>query len=167
MRVSQSFRTNLPSEQIDMHRWVTGMTSEDYASYTPEHKALGSFYQGDRFFMVNVECVGSGLLVQHYELVEHSRSHVRFYSPRTEAYLYRWIPLTIAVPWEMSVRPVSSRVSELTCTIGAEFPSRLLEALARANGIGFFMRRHLAAEGAAFARDIERKFATQPQELAR
>ena len=69
-------------------------------------------------------------------------------------------PVTLAVPWEMTLRPVSSRACELTCTIGAEFPSPLLGALARANGARFFLRRHLATEGPAFARDIEQKFAT-------
>ncbi len=160
VRVSQAFRINLPSEQVDMYRWVTGMTSADYASFAPAHKALGSFFHGDRFFMVNVECIGSDLLIQHYELVEHSRSHVKFHSPRTKAYLFRWFPVTLAVPWEMTLRPVSSRACELTCTIGAEFPSPFLGALARANGARFFLRRHLATEGPAFARDIELKFAT-------
>ena len=160
MRVSQAFPINLPTEQIDMYRWVTEMTSADYASFTPAHKAMGSFFHEDRFFMVNVECIGCDMLVQHYELLEHSRSHLKFYSPRTKGYLFRWFPVALAVPWEMTVRPVSSGAGELTCTIGVEFPSPLLGALAWANGAWFFIRRHLAAEGAAFARDIELKFAT-------
>ena len=41
--------------------------------------------------MVNVECIGSDLLVQYYELVEHSKSHVKFISARTEAHVYRWL----------------------------------------------------------------------------
>ena len=69
-------------------------------------------------------------------------------------------PVTFSVPWEMRLRPTSDRSCELTCSIGAEFSSALLAAIARANGSGFFIRRHLAAEGAAFARDIERKFAS-------
>ena len=58
----------------------------------------------------------------------------------------------------------------VTCTIGAEFQSALLGALARANGSRFFIRRHLVAEGAAFARNIERKFASrsaQEEEMTR
>ena len=53
-----------------MYRWVTTMTSEDYESFTPAHKAMASFFQGSRFFMVNVECIGSDLLVQRYELID-------------------------------------------------------------------------------------------------
>jgi hypothetical protein len=47
----------------------------------------------------------------------------------------------------------------LTCTIGADFPSAILGALARLNGSFFFMKRHLEEEGAAFARHLERTFA--------
>jgi hypothetical protein len=160
MRVSKVFPVNLPIDRIDMYRWVTEMTTEDYESFTPAHKAMGSFFHGSRFFMVNVEYIGSDMLVQHYELIDHSKSHVKFYSRRTRGYVYRWFPVTFSVPWEMALRPSSSRSCELSCTIGAEFPSALLAAIARANGIGFFIRRHLAAEGAAFARDIELKFAS-------
>jgi hypothetical protein len=109
--------------------------------------------------MVNVECIGSDLLEQHYELIDHSKSHVRFYSARTKGYLGRWFPVTFSVPWEMTLRPTSSRSCELTCTIGVDFPSALLGAIAWASGSVFFMRRHLAIEGAAFARNIERTFA--------
>jgi len=170
MRVSRAFPVNLPADQIDMYRWVTEMTTEEYESFTPAHKAMGSFFHSSRFFMVNVECIGSDLLVQHYELIDHSKSHVRFYSPRTKGYVYRWLPVTFSVPWEMTLRPTSSRSYELTCTIGAEFQSALLGALARANGSCFFIRRHLVAEGAAFARNIERKFASrsaQEEEMTR
>ena len=152
MRVSRSFPIDLPIEQIDMYRWATAMTSADYESFTPAHKALGSFRCDSRFFMVNVECIGSDLLVQHYELIEHSRSHVKFYSRRTRGYIYRWLPVTFSVPWEMTLRSTSARSCELTCTIGADFPSAILGALAGLNGSFFFMRRHLAEEGAAFAR---------------
>ena len=158
MRVSRSFPIDLPIEQIDIYRWVTAMTSADYESFTPAHRALGSFRCDSRFFMVNVECIGSDLLVQHYELIEHSRSHVKFYSRRTRGYIYRWFPVTFSVPWEMTLRPTSARSCELTCTIGADFPSAILGALAWLNGSFFFMRRHLAEEGAAFARHIERTF---------
>jgi hypothetical protein len=136
------------------------MTSEDYESFTPAHKAMGSFFQSCRFFMVNVECIGGDLLVQHYELIDHSKSHVKFYSARTKAYVCRWFPVTLSVPWEMTLRPTSSRTCELTCTIGVDFPSAPLGALAWATGSFHFIRRHLAVEGAAFARHIERTFAS-------
>jgi hypothetical protein len=104
MRVSKVFPVNLPIDRIDMYRWVTEMTTEDYESFTPAHKAMGSFFHGSRFFMVNVEYIGSDMLVQHYELIDHSKSHVKFYSRRTRGYVYRWFPVTFSVPWEMALR---------------------------------------------------------------
>jgi hypothetical protein len=55
MRVSRAFPVDLPIDQIDMYRWVTEMTTEDYESFAPAHKAMGSFFRGSRFFMVNVD----------------------------------------------------------------------------------------------------------------
>jgi hypothetical protein len=121
--------------------------------------AMGSFFRGPDFFMINVECIGSDLIVQQYQLIEHSKSNVSFYSPRSKAYIYRWFPVTIGVPWEMSLRPTSERSCELVCTIGADFSNRLLAIVAWVNGLGsLLLKRHLAIEGAAFARNIENKF---------
>jgi hypothetical protein len=162
MRVSKDFPVNLPVDSIDMHRWVTEMTSEDYESFAPAHKAMGSFFRGAEFLMVNVECIGSDLVVQHYQLTESSKSHVRFYSPRTTAYIYRWFPVTVGVPWEMSVRSTAEHSCRLSCTVGVDYPSRLLAIIAWLNGVGsLFLTRHLATEGAAFAKNIETKFATR------
>ena len=87
MRITRTFPINLPIDQIDMYRWVTEMTSEDYVSYArPAHKAMGSFFRDSRFFMVNVECIGFDMLVQHYELVEHDKSFVKFFSARSDLY---------------------------------------------------------------------------------
>ena len=160
MRVSNTFAVYIPIEKVDMYKWVTEMSPEEYETFAPAHKAMGSGFHGGEFHEVNVECIGTDMLVQHYKLVKHSKSHVRFYSLDTKAYLYRWIPVTFGVPWEMSLRSVSPEACELSCTIGADFRSRMLAVAAWINGLGFlFVKRHLAVEGAAFARSIERKFA--------
>lgn len=161
MRVSAAFPVNVPIERIDMYRWVTEMTTEEYESFAPAHLAMGSTMRGSRFFMVNVECIGSDLLVQHYELVEHSKSHVVFYSRETKGFVFRLFPVTFSVPWEMRLRRISDIACELHCTIGADFRSPLLGAVAWVNGLGnFFLRRHLATEGRGFVRSIERRFAS-------
>ena len=158
MRATAVFPVNLSADRIDMYRWVTEMTSEDYESYASAHKAMGSYFRGSTFHMVNVECVGTEMLVQQYELLEHSKSHVKFYSRRTPTYLLRWLPVTFSVPWEMTVRPTSSQTCELVCLIGAESANPFLALAARIASP--FVRRHLAEEGAAFAKHLERKFAS-------
>ena len=159
MRVTKSFEISLPKEAIDLYRWVTEMTDADYASYAGGHKAMGSSCQDGRFCMSNVEMIGNEMIVQHYVLQEHQPDRLRFYSERTKAYILRWFPAVVGVPWEMEVSAKGSHRCELVCTIGADFPNKMVAIGAYINGLGgLFLRRHLNEEGKAFARDIERKF---------
>jgi hypothetical protein len=99
------------------------------------------------------------MIVQHYQLQEHTEDHLRFYSDRTEAYIWRWIPAVVGVPWEMKLTPIDNSSCEFSCTFGVDFPSRLLALAAWINGCGgFFMSKHLADEGGKFVKDIEKKF---------
>jgi|GEM_PF-2583082 hypothetical protein len=158
MRVTEKFEIALPKKAIDLYRWVTEMTDADYVSYAGAHKAMGSYFSDGRFFMVNVETIGNEMIVQNYALQEHQSDHVKFYSENTKAYVLRWFPVVVGVPWEMEVRAKGSDRCELVCTIGADFPNQLLAFAAYINGLGgLFLRRHLKEEGRAFAGDIERK----------
>lgn len=113
------------------------------------------------FYTINVENIGNETIVQHYELKYHTASHVQFYSPNSVAYIMRWFPATVGVPWEMQLRATSGNTCELTCMIGADFPNLFLKLGAWLNGFGgFFLKRHLQQEGNAFAKDIEKKFRT-------
>jgi hypothetical protein len=160
MRLTRSFLINLPKENIDLYRWVTEMTPADYESYSKAHRAMGSFFQDGEFHMVNVENIGNEMIVQHYQLVGHRPDRIVFYSKATNAYVLRWFPATVGVPWVMELQPVQTGRCKLVCTIGADFPNVMVAFGAFMNGLGgFFLRRHLTEEGAAFACDIERKFA--------
>lgn len=159
MRVTKFFEISLPKEKIDLYRWVTEMTDADYASYAHGHKAMGSYFKDGRFFMANVEMIGNEMIVQNYALQEHQPDLVKFYSQRTKAYILRWFPAVVGVPWEMGVRANGPDRCVLFCTIGADFPNLIVAIGAFFNGLGgLFLRRHLKEEGEAFARDIERKF---------
>lgn len=168
MRVTKSFEISLPKQAIDLYQWVTEMTDADYASYARGHKAMGSYFRDGHFNMVNVEMIGNEMIVQHYILRDHRRDRVTFYSDKTKAYVLRWFPAVVGVPWEMEVRAKGPNRSELVCTIGADFPSRMLAFAAYINGLGgLFLRRHLNEEGKAFARDMERKFRKAPEHSLR
>ncbi len=161
MRLTRSFPIALSKERIDLYRWIIEMTPADYESYSPAHRAMGSFVKDGVFHMVNVEMIGNEMLVQHYTLVEHRPDHVAFYSKASKAYVLRWFPATVGVPWQMTLRETGPDRCELICTIGADFPNPLLEIGGYLNGLGWlFLRRHLEQEVEAFARDIERKFAS-------
>ncbi len=159
MRTTQFFEISLPKEAIDLYQWVTEMTDADYVSFARGHKAMGSCFKDGRFCMVNVETIGNEMIVQNYVLREHQPDRVRFYSEKTTAYVLRWFPAVVGVPWEMALRAKGPDRCDLVCTIGADFPSRRLATAAYINGLGgLFLRRHLNEEGRAFARNIERKF---------
>jgi hypothetical protein len=166
MRVTRFFEIPLPVEKIDLYRWVTEMTDADYASFAHGHKAMGSYFKDGRFFMTNVEMIGNEMIVQHYALQEHRPDRVKFYSEKTKAYILRWFPAVVGVPWEMSLREKDSDRCDLVCTIGADFPNLVVAIGAFINGFGgLFLRNHLKEEGEAFARDIERKFQKVPVQV--
>lgn len=160
MRVTNSFEIALPKEAIDLYQWVTEMNDADYASYARGHKAMGSYFKDGHLNMVNVETIGNEMIVQHYVLRDHRPDRVSFYSEKTKAYILRWFSAVVGVPWEMELRAKGPDRCELVCTIGADFPNRMVAIGAYINGLGgLFLRRHLNEEGKAFARDMERKFA--------
>lgn len=158
-RYQARFPIHLPIEKIDLYKWVTEMSEADYLSYSTAHKVLGSHFEGETFYMHNVEYIGNESIIQHYKLLYHTKKHVQFYSPHSMAYVLRWFPAEVGVPWEMQVKSTSDNTSELLCLIGADFPNSFLKWGAWLNGVGgFFLKNHLKQEGAAFAKDIETKF---------
>ena len=120
---------------------------------------MSSFYKNNTFYMKNVENIGIETVVHHYELRYHAPNHVQLYSPHSTAYIMRWFPATVAVPWELYIQPVSATSSRLVCLIGVDFPGFGLKIAAWFGGFGgLFLKKHLNKEGKAFARDIEEKF---------
>ena len=154
-----SFPIGLSADRIDIYKWLIEMQHSDYTSYSGSHLAMGSFFKEGIFHAINVENIGNETIVQRYVMQYQSPHHVQLYSPQTTAYVLRWFPAVVGVPWEMQIRPVSETSSELVCLIGADFPTGILKFAAWCNGLGgYFLRRHLLEEGKAFAADIERKF---------
>ena len=159
VRFTQSFPVNLPMEKIDLHQWITQMNDLDYRSYSTAHKAVGSYIRDEKFFMTNVENIGLDTIIQNYELKASASNHIRLYSAKSRAFIMRWFPVTVGVPWEIYIQPISSTSSRLICMIGVDYPGTLLKFAAWINGLGgFFLRKHLRIEGKAFALDVERKF---------
>ena len=153
------FPINLPAERIDLYRWIVEMTNSDYRSYSRAHIAMDSYFDDQVLFMINVENIGTDMLVQHYELKHHSAQHIQLYSAKTDAYIMRWIRARVGVPWEMQIRPISNKTCELICLVGADYPNPFLQVAAFLNGLGgLFLKKHLSKEGKAFAKDIEDKF---------
>lgn len=159
VRFAESFKINLRAEQIDLYNWITEMNNLEYISFSPAHQAMGSYFKDGLFFMTNVENIGTDMVVQHYELQYFSPGHIQLYSDASRAYIMRWFPVTVGVPWEMQIRAISSTTCELVCLVGADYPTLALKAAAWLNGLaGLFLSKHLRREGRAFAKNIEEKF---------
>jgi hypothetical protein len=65
VRFVESFLINLPIEQIDLYQWFKNMNDVDYRSYSPAHKAIGSYVRDNKFFMTNVENIGMDTIIQN------------------------------------------------------------------------------------------------------
>ncbi|MFT3682252.1 MAG: hypothetical protein QM791_18405 [Ferruginibacter sp.] len=164
VRYIQSFPINLPATQIDLYKWITEMTEQDYTSYSPAHLAMNSYVKDAVLFMTNVENVSTDTVVQHYEMKYHSQSHVQFYSAKSEAFVMRWFRVLVGVPWEMQIRELPGNTCELVCLVGADYPNLFLKAASWFAGLGgLFLKRHLVKEGREFARHIQEKFSLNKQ----
>ena len=161
MRLSHSVDMAIPANAVDLYRWLTEMTPAEYETYSRAHRAMGSWFEDDEFHMVNVEMIGNEMIKQHYILKEHRPDRISLYSQATKAYVLRWFPATVGVPWIVEVKAIDDQRSRLTCTIGADFPNLGVRLGAWFNGFGgYFLHRHLIEESKHFARDIERKFSS-------
>jgi hypothetical protein len=159
VRFFESFLINLPIEQIDLYQWFKNMNDVDYRSYSPAHKAIGSYVRDNKFFMTNVENIGMDTIIQNYEVITHAPNRVQLYSAKSKAYIWRWVPVTVGVPWEFYLQPVSPTSCRFICMIGVNYPNKFIQVLAWLNGLGgLFLSKHLKKEGEAFAKDIEIKF---------
>ncbi|MEI6572847.1 MAG: hypothetical protein WCO61_04800 [Alphaproteobacteria bacterium] len=161
MRLSHSVDMTIPAHAVDLYKWLTEMTPAEYETYSQAHRAMGSWFENGFFHMVNVEMIGNEMIKQHYILIEHRPDRIALYSKATKAYVLRWFPAIVGVPWIVEVNPIDDKKSRLTCTIGADFPNIAVRLGAWFNGLGgFFLYRHLIEESTQFARDIESKFST-------
>lgn len=159
VRYVESFAINLSADQIDLYKWIVEMTERAYISYSPAHIAMNSYLKDGVLFMTNVENIGTDMVVQHYELKYHTAEHIQLYSAKSSAFIMRWIPVFVGVPWEMQIRSTSDNTCELVCLVGADYPNPFLMVAAWLNGLGGrFLKKHLIKEGKAFAEDIEQKF---------
>ena len=159
VRYTVNFPVNLALEKIDLMKWIKSMTDSDYRSYSTAHKAVNSFVEDDKFYMTNVENIGTETLIQHYELKSQAPNSIQLYSSNSQAFIMRWFPVTVGVPWELYIQPVSANSSRLICLIGVDYPNPVLKIAAWCIGLGgYFLRRHLRIEAQAFAKDVEQKF---------
>lgn len=158
-RYVASFPINLPAEQIDLRKWFREMMQADYTSYSPAHIAMNSYTEEGILYSTNVENIGTDQIVQHYAMRHEAKDHILLHSSESDVYIMRFVPVSVGVPWEMQIRPVTENTCEFICMFGINYPNRLLQVVYALYGLGgLFLKKHLNKEGIAFAKDIEKKF---------
>lgn len=161
-RYVASFPINLAAEQIDLSQWMSEMKASDYISYSPAHIAMNSYVKDNVLFATNVENIGTDQIVQHYEMTYESKDHLLLHSAESDVYIMKFVPVSVGVPWEMQIRPVTENTCEFVCMFGIDFPNAFLQTVYKFYSLnGTFLRKHLTKEGIAFARDIEQKFSAK------
>ena len=115
--LSQSAYTaviNAPIEWVDIADWLLNLPDAEYQRCAPpDHIAAGYTTSDDgRPMSINVEQIGTGLVIQHYigEVTEkhHCRmvSHSDVYTPHGRT--------KVQVIWDLSVKPIDAEHCEYT-----------------------------------------------------
>jgi len=151
---SESQVIDVPIEKIDIGGWLFALTDAEYQRCAPgDHKAAGTTVSEDgRPMSINVEMIGSGLVVQHYvgEVVERARC--RMVSTSDVLTPHGWT--TVQVIWELRAEPEGDHHTRYTNTVTSH-PTQEFLAFNEENGSTFeeAAKARQAASGAHNARE--------------
>lgn len=132
---------DVPIEQVDIGKWLFGLPEAEYQRCAPpDHIACGSTRTDDgRPMSINVEQIGTGLVVQHYvgEVVGKLRcllvstSDVFTPAGRTR----------VQVIWELSAKSLSDGRTEYTNSVVSHPTEEFLTIIA-SHGVSFEQASH-------------------------
>jgi hypothetical protein len=132
---------NVPIEQIDIGKWLFNLAEAEYQRCAPlDHISCGTTRTDDgRPMSINVEQIGTGLVIQHYvgEVVSKQRclmvstSDVFTPAGRTR----------VQVIWELSAKGLSDGRTEYTNSVVSHPTEHFLEFIA-SHGISFEQAAH-------------------------
>ena len=148
----------LPSQQIDLYKWLINITENDYKGFSTAHRAIGRTIMDGVEGMINVESIGGNLLIQHYKIKQKQKDLLLLQSERSDAYLFHLVKVKVGVEWKMTIEAKDDRSSIFTCEIGVTYPNRLLKIASMFVAGNYFLENHINEEGPLFAKDIESKF---------
>jgi hypothetical protein len=143
---------NAPIGKVDIGAWLLNLPEEEYQRCSTQHIAAGvtSTYDG-KPMSINVETIGSALMVQHYVAVVHRPDYCRMLSVsdaitpngRTK----------VQVLWELRVLKIDDFTCEFSNTIQATATPEFFEYLAE-NEITV-EQAHATRQAASFAHNKE------------
>jgi len=145
---------DVPLDTVDIGRWLFTLSDAEYQRGAPgDHKAAGTTVSEDgRPMSINVEMIGTGLVVQHYvgEVVERHRC--RMVSTSDVLTPHGWT--TVQVIWELRADATDDGRTRYTNSVTSHPTTEFLAFIER-NGQTFedAARARQAASGAHNARE--------------
>jgi hypothetical protein len=123
---------NVPIDWVDIGDWLLHLPDQEYQRCAPpDHVAAGFTTTDDgRPMSINVEQIGSSLMVQHYvgEIVRPDHCHM--VSERSDVYTQQGRTY-VGVAWTLRVRPIDDGSCEYSNTVVGTTTPEFLEFLAR------------------------------------
>jgi hypothetical protein len=106
-----------PIEKIDIYEWLRTLPDQEYQRCAPpDHKAAGYTVTDDgRPMSINVEMIGTSLVVQHYVYETADKDHCHMVSTSDVLTPAGWT--TCQVIWDLKADPVDGKTSKYTNTV--------------------------------------------------
>lgn len=133
---SYSAEIDVPLEQVDIAKWLFTLPEAEYQRCCPpDHIAAGVTWTDDgRRMSINVEMIGTGLVVQHYVADEAGKTYVRMNSisdvftsnGRTQ----------VNVIWELKAEAIDGGRTRYTNSVTAH-PTDAFMTFLEAHGISY------------------------------
>ena len=144
-----------PLETVDLGRWLRGVTSEEYRSFTPKsgaHESHETVANNPHTFE-SVETIG-GTSMKHRYVAEVLEPHrIRCVSADTRGTSMGRFPVRFRTVWELSALPDGPNTA-LTGRIEVVFPNRLWLYLSALTGAPIWLSRHNREETPRMAESI-------------
>jgi hypothetical protein len=146
-----------PSEQVDLARWLRGVTTEEYVGFTPRSGAHKSHtvLEADRSFVIEaVESIGGTMLRHRYQAEVMDPHRTVCVSPDSRGEFLSRVPVRFRTTWELSVEPRDTDTSTLHCRIEVEYRARIWLILSALTGTPLWLRLHSREETPRMAESI-------------
>lgn len=159
-RVSSASSVQAPPSAVDLKKWLTELSSEEYVACSRDHHGLAHASLPDGYpVVVMTETIGETLMTHHYVLELAESHHVRAVSAASAVWLPNGEIAPMRVTWELTLEPSGAQGCRLISDLLAESSHDLLVALTtqRPPNVANPVELHCAGETQRFAADIQRK----------
>jgi hypothetical protein len=146
-----------PAVQIDLVRWLRGLTADEYVGFTPRsgaHRSHTVVEDDGEFVIESVESIGGTMLKHRYVASVLEPHRTVCVSPESRGKFLSRVPVRFRTTWELRVEPAEAGTSKLDCRIEVEYRSRVWLLLSALSGTPLWLTRHSREETPRMAESI-------------